>query len=124
MAAGTFNSLGGAFHRCPIAEAHRRTQLDRRQRDYEARVSAWVARRFCGRSFRSLDEITDAAIAAAVSQQGRALSDEQHTAIARVCRALWCGVAEARHLGGVRYRTTHAGERRALTLYVPREAAA
>jgi len=98
MANGHFGSAGayredpGAYNQRMHRERQAREQLD-------ARVMRFLGRELYGKSFRSLEALTNAACVAAVTHQGRALSDEQHRALDRCCRALWGGVALRADLG-------------------------
>jgi hypothetical protein len=73
-------------------ERQAREQLD-------ARVLRFLGQELYRRTFVSLETLTNAACAAAVTHQGRALSEEQHQAIRRCCSALWGGVALRADLG-------------------------
>lgn len=93
MAGGSFNTLGGAYDRRRISENQRAHQQRRAQEAYDARVLRFLGVELYGKSFRSLEGLMNAACAAAVTHQRRALSEEQHAALDRCCAALWGGVA-------------------------------
>jgi hypothetical protein len=92
MANGHFG-FAGAFVEDPGAYNQRQHRARQAREEFDARVYRFLGIELYGKSFRSLEALTDAACAAAVTHQGRALSDEQHAALDRCCRALWGGVA-------------------------------
>ena len=99
MSGGTFNSLGNAYGVDPIC-ANQRAHQERRQREeFDARAMRFLGRELYGKSFGSLEALMNAGCAAAVEFQGRALSEEQHAALDRCCKALWGGVALRAELG-------------------------
>lgn len=93
MANGTFNSLGNAYGRCPISHNQQQHEERRRQEEFDARVMRFLGRELYGKSFRSLEALQNAACAAAVAHQGRALTERQHESLERCTKALWGGVA-------------------------------
>ena len=119
MSAGTFNTLGGAYDRCPVSENQRWHQERRAREEYDARVTGFIGRELAGRSFHSLEALLTAACKSGVSRQRRALSEEQCAAFERSCRAIWCGLALRADLG--RDYSTRDG---VVTIYAPQDRAA
>ena len=99
MSGGTFNSLGNAYGVDPISYNQRQHQERLSREAFDARITRFIGRELEGRSFVSLDSLLTAACKAGVAHQGRALSDDQHQAFTRSCRAIWAGLALRADLG-------------------------
>jgi len=89
---GTFNVLGSAYGVDPVSYNQRQHEERRKREELDARVARFLGIELSGRGFRSLEALENTACAAAVAHRGRALSEEQHASVVRVCRALWAGV--------------------------------
>ena len=89
---GTFNVLGSAYGVDPVSYNQRQHEERRKREELDTRVARFLGIELNGRGFRSLEALETAACAAAVAHRGRALSEEQHESVVRVCRALWAGV--------------------------------
>ena len=96
---GTFNVLGSAYGVDPVSYNQRQHEERRKREELHARVMRFLGRELYGTSYKSLEALMNAACAAAVAFQGRALREEQHSALDRCTRALWGGVALRQDLG-------------------------
>lgn len=101
--------LAGAYTADPTADNQRRHREREQELDRQSRAERWLWQRFAGRSFDSLESLTDAACAELVEHLGRALSETEHTIIIRACVSLNCGFVDAAFFAG-KLRVTR-GER-------------